>query len=109
MARARAKVQKAELPPGPDPLSELKSKLAGSGFNLELDLDSPGDGEACAIVWGRHRGEETPRIFLLALPAGTWERANVDYLQERMWARTPTDTQADAYPQFGVVGDGTHE
>jgi type I restriction enzyme M protein len=109
MARARAKVQKAEPSAGPDPLSALKSKLGGAGFNLELDLDSPGDGEACAIVWGRHRGEETPRIFLLALPAGAWDRANVDHVQERMWARTPTDTPADAYPQFGVVSDGAHE
>jgi len=109
MARARAKVQKAEASAGPDPLSALKDKLAGVGFDLVLDLDGPGDGEACAIVWGQHRGEETPRIFLLAVPAGAWDRANVDHLQERMWARTPTDTPADAYPQFGVVSDGDHE
>jgi type I restriction enzyme M protein len=110
VARKRANTQQVETTAGPDTLSALKAKLAEAGFDQRpLDLDGPGDGEACAIVWGRHRGEETPHIFLLALPAGAWDRANVDHLQECMWTRTPTDTPADAYPQFGVVGDGTHE
>jgi type I restriction enzyme M protein len=92
-----------------EPFAALKAKMAAAGFDLDREVDSGTDGEACAIVWGRHRGVETPRLFLLSLPEGAWDRANVETVQERMWAATPTDTPADGYPQFGVASDGTHE
>ena len=61
------------------------------------------------MVWGLHRGVDTPRVFLLALPAGNWEKANADYVYQLSWTQTPTELADDQYPKFGVVSDGEHE
>ena len=61
------------------------------------------------MVWGTHRGVETPRKRLLALPAGAWEKANADYVQQLSWTQTPSDLAEEQFPKFGVVSDGEHE
>lgn len=95
--------QKAALE---SPLTPLLAKAKNLGYDHELKLENTGDQAAC-IVWAMNRGVETSRVFLLALPPGSWEKANAEYVQQRMWDLTPTDTAEDAYAKFGFVADGT--
>ena len=90
-------------------LVALEKKLAEQSFDKRLELDAAEEGQACSMVWGTHRGVETPRVFLLALPAGTWEKANADYVQQLSWTQSPTELADDQFPKFGVVSDGVHE
>ena len=46
-------------------LVALEKKLAEQGFDQRLELDAAEEGQACSMVWGTHRGVETPRVFLL--------------------------------------------
>ena len=103
------KSRQKELPGLNDTLTALEKKLAAQEFSQALELEAAEDGEACSMVWGSYRGVETPRVFLLALPAGRWEKANPEYVQQRSWTQAPTDLADDQYPKFGVVGDGEHE
>lgn len=88
-------------------LAALEQKAKGLGFDHKLSIDSTTEEEATAIVWGLQQGIETPRLFLMALLPGLWERANSENVQQRMWDLTPSDTPEDAYPKFGLVSDGT--
>ena len=90
-------------------LVALEAKLADQDFSQRLELDSAEQGQACSMVWGTHRGVDTPRVFLLALPAGSWEKANADYVAQLSWTQSPTDLKDDQFPKFGVVSDGEHE
>lgn len=90
-------------------LATLEKKLADQEFDQRLELDAAEQGQACSMVWGTHRGVDTPRVFLLALPAGNWEKANADYVQQLSWTQAPTDLADDQFPKFGVVSDGEHE
>lgn len=90
-------------------LAALESKLAKQKFRQRVELEAAEEGQACSIVWGSHRGVDTPRVFLLALPAGDWEKANADYVQQLSWTQAPTDLSDEQYPKFGVVSDGEHE
>src|SRR5262249_4531073 len=91
-----------------EPLAALKARLAEAGFDQGTELPSAEAGEACAIVWGRYMGVETPRLFLLALPEGAWDRANIQTVQERMWAaaphRTPTPARRSESAAAGSTG-----
>ena len=92
-------------------LEDWRRKLAKDGFELTQETvasDTP-DEEAGAIVYGRHAGVETPRVFLLAVVPEHWDRASADHVQQQMWALTPTETAQDLYSQFAVVTDGEHE
>ena len=102
-------LQQGELPGLNEALTTLEKKLAGQAFTQRLALDAAEAGQACLMVWGSHRGIETPRVFLLALPPGTWEQANADYVQQLSWTQAPTDLADEQYPKFGVVTDGEHE
>jgi type I restriction enzyme M protein len=88
-------------------LAALERKAKGLGFEHKLAIDSTTEEEATAIVWGLQQGIETPRLFLMALMPGVWEKANAENVQQRMWDLTPSDTPEDAYPKFGLVSDGT--
>src|SRR5262249_12350829 len=90
-------------------LAALEKKLADQEFTHRLDLEPAEEGQGCSIVWGTHRGVETPRVFLLALPAGSWEKANADYVYQLSFTQAPTDLAEDQYPKFGIVSDGEHE
>lgn len=90
-------------------LVALEKKLAEQKFDQRLELDAAEEGQACSMVWGTHRGVDTPRVFLLALQAGSWEKANADYVQQLSWTLSPTDLADDQFPKFGVVTDGEHE
>ena len=92
-AKTKAKAVKAETPDAPEPLAALKAQWAGDkfGYDQMLDLPPAGD-EAYAIVWGRHQGRETPRILLVAVPAGAWDRATPEYMEELGWTKPPTGT-----------------
>ncbi len=90
-------------------LLSLEKKLADQDFDQRLELDAAEEGQACSMVWGTHRGVETPRVFLLALPKGSWEKANADFVQQLSWTLSPTDFSDDQFPKFGVVSDGEHE
>jgi type I restriction enzyme M protein len=92
-----------------EPLAKLEKKLAEQDFTQRLELEPAEEGQACSIVWGTHRGVETPRVFLLALPAGSWEKANADYVYQLSFTQAPTDLAEDQYPKFGIVSDGEHE
>ena len=92
-----------------EPLAALEKKLAEQDFTQRLELEPAEEGQACSIVWGTHRGVETPRVFLLALPAGSWEKANADYVYQLSFTQAPTDLAEDQYPKFGIVSDGEHE
>src|SRR5205814_1801438 len=90
-------------------LAELRRKLGEKRFaETGVALDA-GDGEAAAIVWGRVKGIDTPRVFLLALAPEAWGNANADAVLQRVYTLTPTDTKDDEYPQFAVVSDGPHQ
>lgn len=96
--------------PGMNPaLAALEKKLAEMDFTQRLELDPAEEGQACSLAWGTHRGVETPRIFLLALPPGSWEKANADYVYQLSFTQAPTDLAEDQYPKFSVVSDGEHE
>lgn len=90
-------------------LVALEKKLAEQEFDQRLELDAAEEGQACSMVWGTHRGVDTPRVFLLVLPAGSWEKANADYVQQLSWTLSPTDLADDQFPKFGMVSDGEHE
>lgn len=90
-------------------LAALEKKLDDQEFKERLDLEPAEEGQGCSIVWGTHRGVETPRVFLLALPAGSWEKANADYVYQLSFTLAPTDLAEDQYPKFGIVSDGEHE
>jgi len=90
-------------------LVALEKKLAGQGFEKRLELDAAEEGQECSMVWGTHRGVETPRVFLLALPAGNWEKANADYVYQLSFTQAPTDLEEDQFAKFAVVIDGEHE
>ena len=90
-------------------LEVLEAKLVKERFTRRLELDAAEEGQACSMVWGEHRGEETPRIFVLALPSGSWEKANADYVQQLSWTQAPTGMAADQYAKFALVGDGKNE
>ena len=100
--------QQGELPGLNETLAALEKKLAAQAFTQHLALDAQA-GQACSMVWGSHRGVETPRVFLLALPPGNWQQANADYVQQLSWTQAPTDLADEQYPKFGVVTDGEHE
>ncbi|HUY34890.1 MAG TPA: N-6 DNA methylase [Pirellulales bacterium] len=90
-------------------LEALRTKLEEAGFKENLPLDSAVEGEAYAMVWGTHRGVETPRVFLAALPQGHWEKANAEYVTQLSWTQAPAGLADDQYPKFGLVSDGEHE
>jgi type I restriction enzyme M protein len=90
-------------------LAALEKKAKGLGFDHKLAVESSSGEDAAAIAYGLHMGVETPRLFLLALPPGAWEKATAENIQQRMWDLTPADTAQDAYPKFGVVSDGAKE
>jgi type I restriction enzyme M protein len=101
---------KVTVPPRTEgPLGTLEQNLAAQGFDQRLSLDAAEQGQACSMAWGTYRGIETPRVFLLALPAGNWEKANADYVQQLSWTQAPTDLADDQFPKFGLVSDGEHE
>jgi type I restriction enzyme M protein len=102
-------MQQGELPGLNEALTALEKKLADQAFTQRLALDAAEAGQACSMVWGSHRGVETPRVFLLALPPGNWEQANADYVQQLSWTQAPTDLGDEQYPKFGIVTDGEHE
>ena len=93
-----------------DVLDMLRARMAGEGFDQNLELNVSPETDPAIIIWGQHQGVLTPRIMLLALSSGNWEKANADYVQQEAWNRPPTDTPEDQYPQFAVVADpGDHE
>lgn len=108
MAKSATLLEKSEVEQA---LENLRQKMAKSGFEMEQETTAPDapEEEAGAIVYGRHAGVETPRVFLLAVAPEHWDRASADHVQTQMWAMTPTDTAQDLYSQFAVVTDGEHE
>ncbi|MDH3601471.1 MAG: SAM-dependent methyltransferase, partial [Candidatus Tectomicrobia bacterium] len=101
--------EQKELPGLNSTLAKAEDKLAKQHFNKRLELQAAEAGQACSIVWGAHRGIETPRVFVLALLKGHWEQANADYVQQISWTQAPTDLEEEEYPKFGVVSDDEHE
>jgi type I restriction enzyme M protein len=90
-------------------LVALEAKLATAKFERHLPMEPAEEGQACSMVWGEHKGEETPRIFVLALPPGSWEKANAEYVQQLSYTQAPTGLAADEYAKFALVGDGKNE
>src|SRR5690348_4543366 len=108
--KSKKRTRKAsEQPLRADTLAALETKLAADGFTKRVELEPPGEGRACSMVWGTHKGIETPRVFLLSLPPGDWQKANAEHLQQLSWTQAPTDIAEEQYPKFAVVGDGEHE
>lgn len=90
-------------------LNRLEKKQDADGFSQLITLENTSANEAASIIWGRHRGEDTPRILLLALPKERWGEVQAEFVQARSWEITPPDTPQDQYPRFAVVTDGEHE
>src|SRR5262245_42660515 len=88
-----------------DILESLIARYSHAGFQYQQALDSSAGEDPAAIVWGAHQGVTTPRIFLLALLPGNWDKANPDYLETHALERMPTDAAPDEYAQFAVVAD----
>ncbi len=99
----------AEKKAGGGTLETLEAKLAKAQFDQRLAMEPAEEGQACSMVWGEHKGEETPRIFVLALPPGSWEKANAEYVQQLSYTQAPTGLAADEYAKFALVGDGKNE
>ncbi|BAZ08873.1 N-6 DNA methylase [Calothrix sp. NIES-4071] len=110
---AKAKTEATQLTQESSAVQEVLNNLClqqkSAQFDKILNLNSDSNDIAAAIVWGQYRGVETPRIFLLALAPGNWEKANANYVQELSYTLPPADTKEDEYPQFGVVTDGEHK
>ena len=104
-----ATTKRKELPGLNEALASMEKKLSEQNFTERLELDAPQEDQTCSIVWGSHRGVETPRIFVLALAKGNWEKANADHIQQLSWTQAPTDLEEDQYPKFGVACDGENE
>lgn len=107
--KTAAKKTAASLSAQAEVLAALETRLAGEKFDQRLELDPPEDDQACSMVWGEHRGEETPRIFVLALPPGSWDKANADHVAQLGWTQAPTGLPDDQFPKFALVGDGQNE
>jgi len=108
--KTKKKETKAAEPTGRNvALVALEKKLAEQEFDKRLELDAAEEGQSCSMVWGTYLGIDRPRVFLLALPAGNWEKANADYVQQLSWTQSPTDLADDQFPKFGIVTDGEHE
>lgn len=90
-------------------LATLCQQYKSADFDKLITLTSSADEEAAAIVWGQYQGVETPRIFLLALAPGQWDKANAEYVQQKSYTLPPADTKEDEFPQFAVVSDGEHK
>lgn len=99
----------AEIRAGGGTLESLEAKLAKAQFGERLAMEPAEEGQACSMVWGEHKGEETPRIFVLALPPKAWEKANAEYVQQLSYTQAPTKLAADEYAKFALVGDGKNE
>src|SRR5215204_4370276 len=107
MAKSATLLEKATVE---QTLDEMRRKLANAEFALEQETEESGSiEETGAIVYGRYQGVESPRIFVFAVLPEHWDRASADYVQQKMWELTPTDTAPDMYSQFAVVTDGEHE
>jgi type I restriction enzyme M protein len=90
-------------------LGTLEAMLVKAEFNQRLDMEPAENGQACSMLWGEFQGEETPRIFVLALPQGSWEKANAEYVQQLSYTQAPTGLAADQYAKFALVGDGKNQ
>lgn len=88
-----------------DVLISLTRTLAEAGFDQHVALSAVEPGMSAALVWGRHEGDETPRILALVLPGSDWRRANADEVQVLSWTLPPADTAPELYPQFAMVKD----
>lgn len=98
----------SEISPVQEALNKLQTKLAASGFDQVIFLDNTDDDEAGAIVWGRHQGTDTPRILLWSL-LNKSGNANAEYIQQKVWEKTPDGTPDEHYAKFGIVTDGKQE
>ncbi len=107
--KTKADKPAAEKKAGGGTLETLEAKLATAQFDQRLAMEPAEEGQACSMVWGEHKGEETPRIFVLALPPGSWEKANAEYVQQLSYTQAPTGLAADEYAKFALVGDGKNE
>lgn len=87
-------------------LERLQEQMRQARFDQVLPVEVSEEGEEAAIVWGRERGEDSARIFLLCVAPEFWDRVKADYVAQQMWKSAPTDLPEDAYPKFGVVSDG---
>ena len=90
-------------------LDTFCKKFNSLGFDREIKLHCDDESEAAATVWGQYQGIETPRIFLLVLAKGNWQKVNTNYVQERSYTLNSKDTLGDEYPQFAIVADEQHE
>jgi type I restriction enzyme M protein len=90
-------------------ISALEQKLASLKFVHRVELSPAEEKCPCSMVWGTHQGIDTPRIFLLELPPGNWDKANADYMLQLSWTQSPSDLADDQFPKFGIVSDGEHE
>ncbi|HYX16645.1 MAG TPA: N-6 DNA methylase [Nostoc sp.] len=111
MAKTKTEVKQAQEESSgvQEVLTNLCQQQKSADFDHVIYLQKSLDKEVAAIVWGQFQGVETPRIFLLALPPGQWEKANANYVQELSYTLPAADTLEDQYPQFGVVTDGEHQ
>lgn len=88
-------------------LNTLVHRLELAGFTHRLDLHASQEGMAAALVWGMHRGEETPRVLALVQPPGAWSRSNAEDVMALSWTLPTPDTPANEFAQFAVVVDAT--
>ena len=107
--KKKAEKPSAEKKSGGGTLEVLEAKLAKAQFDQRLAMEPAEEGQACSMVWGEHKGEETPRVFVLALPPGSWEKANAEYVQQLSYTQAPTGLAADEYAKFAIVSDGKNE
>ena len=90
-------------------LNTFCKRLNSLGFDREIKLHFDDESEAAAIVWGQYQGVETPRIFLLVLSEGNWEKVNTNYVQDKSHALSSTHTSGFECPQFAIVASEQHE
>ena len=90
-------------------LDTLCEEMSSLEFDREIILHCDDESEVAATVWGQYQGVETPRIFLLVLAEGNWEKVNSEYVQERSHSLNSPYTSGGEYPQFAIVADEQHE
>ncbi|MBD1999294.1 N-6 DNA methylase [Leptolyngbya sp. FACHB-541] len=87
----------------------LKKEMERKQFSQIKDLTGGAEKQAAAVAYGVYKGVETPRILLLVLELGQWEKASADYVQQQSYELTPPGTPEEQYPQFAIVSDGEHQ
>lgn len=86
-------------------LESLRARMVREGFDQKAEPSVQLDEQPLITVWGQFEGVPTPRILLLALAAGHWDKANADYVSRQCDRLVIENSNDDYFPHFALVSD----